>query len=889
MLIENIENKLKKIEQSLDKKNFIYDFLEAYEQPKSTIKRLKDGDYNLSKNSNELIWKKKIYFYTTKDNEDIHDIIDSISKSEVIEKYKIRFVIVTDFEEFLSIDKKNNSTLDIKINELSKNVDFFLPLSGLEKAKDFEESEADIAAAYKMGQLYDKIILDNPHLTKTNKSRHSLNIFFVRLLFCYFAEDSGIFEKAIFTKSLISLSSEDGSDLDIFIDKLFNSLKIEKKDTFSEVYKKFPYVNGDLFKNDYSVPKFTIKSRKILIDCGQLDWNSINPDILGSMMQAVVHQGIRDQIGMHYTSVSNILKVISPLFLDSLYEEFDLAKNDIKKLKSILIKIYNTVIFDPACGSGNFLVIAYKELYKIEIKVLKKLKEIDQQEWLITQSGIKLTNFYGIEQDDFAHEAAKLSLWIAQHQMNIIYNELLDEIRPTLPLSPSGNFISANSVNVDWNDFCKVNKNEKIYLIGNPPYKGSKRQNNDQKKDLIYLFDSVYKDYKNLDYISCWFYKGSQFIADKKAELAFVSTNSISQGEQVFMLWKNILQSNLEIHFAHQSFQWKNNAKHKAGVICVIIGLRNRSQNKKFLIKGGTKTLVSNINPYLVNYKNVYIKKTSKPISNLPIMSFGNMPLDNGNLLLNEDEKNELLKSDKKAEKFIRPFVGAEEFLHGIKRYCIWIREPDKDEAQSIEAINERIKKVKKFREKSVRLSTNKLAKRPYQFANVREAKLNSLIIPESTSETRDYIPMGFIDQKTIVSNAGNVVYDPPIYLLSLLSSKMHMSWVFAVSGALKSDIRYSIGISYNTFPVPSLSVTQVKSLENFSFELIEEREKYSDKTLAEIYDIKKMPISLKSIHNKIDKETDVIFSGKAFQSNNDRLIFLFNMYENYTKVNTLI
>lgn len=889
MLLERIEENLKKIESNIDKDNFIYQFLEAYEQPKSSIKRLKDGDYNLSKKQNEVIWKKKIHYYQVKDDEDVHACIDELSKSESAIKNKIRFIIVTDFKDFLSVDLKNNSTLDIKILELSKNADFFLPLSGIEKSEDFQESAADIKAAYKMGLLYDTLIYDNPDLINNEKSRHSLNIFFVRLLFCYFAEDADIFEKGIFTNTLESITIDNGEDLDIFFSKLFETLNLENRKNISSFLIKFPYVNGGLFKNKYDIPKFSKKSRKIIIDCGQLDWNSINPDILGSMMQAVVNQGIREQIGMHYTSVSNILKVIGPLFLDDLYEEFRVAENDQKKLKKILKKIYNIKIFDPACGSGNFLVISFKELYKLELEILSKLKEIDIQDWLVTQSGINLTNFYGIDQDDFAQETAKLSLWIAQHQMNIIYYDLLGEIRPTLPLSPSGNFICANSVECDWEKFCKIENDEKAYIIGNPPYKGSKKQSKEQKNDLHHLFDGVYKNYKNLDYISCWFYKGSKFMENKNAELAFVSTNSISQGEQVSLLWSNILRYNFEIHFAYQGFKWKNNAKHKAGVTCVIIGLRKIKKGKKILINNGIKTQVDNINPYLSDYKNIFIKKINKSISNLPRMSFGNMPLDGGNLLLNEKEKNQLIKIDSKIKKFIRPFCGAEEFLHGVKRYCIWINNHQKEEATKIVELKNRVLMVERFRLSSTDAGTRKLARRSHQFRDIKEAKLSSIIVPSSTSENREYIPIGYLNKNVIISNLGNVIYDPPSYLLSLLSSKMHMTWVFAVSGGLGSGVRYSIGISYNTFPMPELNKNQISLLEELSFNLIDEREKYSDKTLAELYNVNLMPLSLKNIHNKIDKTVDEIYLSKSFENNNYRLKFLFNLYEKITNREVLI
>ena len=887
MNLEQIEKDIKKLVSNVDQENFIYDFLLAYGLPKSSINRLKKGDYNKSKNDGEIIWAKKVYFKTISENEDVHDVIDDISKSDVIDKQKIRFIIVTDFKTFLSKDIKTSDTLDIETDELHKNSHFFLPLIGQEKAENVEENLADIKAADKMSKLFDLIIKDNPLNFKSGKEKHGLNIFFTRLLFCFFAEDAEVFEKGLFTRSVQSYTNASGEDVDIFFEKLFSILKGDKID-HAEYLKNFPYVNGDLFKNTYFIPKFTEESRKLIIEAGSLDWNSINPDILGSMMQAIVQQGVRHELGMHYTSVKNILKIIKPLFLDELNNELINSKNDIKKLNKLLVKIYNINIFDPACGSGNFLVISYKELYKIEIEILRQLKDLDKNDWLISKSGIELSQFFGIELDDYAHEMAKLSLWIAQHQMNNLYEEILNDKRSFLPLAPSGNIYCKNANLIEWEDICPKKSNKQIFVVGNPPYVGSSMQTKEQKVDMEHVFKGK-SGFKNLDYISSWFLKGSRYIQNSDIELAFISTKSICQGEQVSMLWPIILGLNLEIGFSYDSFRWSNNAKYNAGVTCIIISLRNISKKDKFIFGESSSKKVKNINAYLIASKNIFISKRNNSISDLPKMSYGNKPVDSGNLLLNEDERNKIINEYPKTKRLIRKFYGADEFIKGKSRYCIWIENSDLELANSIPIIKKRIEKIKLFRLNSKKPATKKLAIRPHQFEDLNTSKNNCIIVPSVSSERRKYIPIGFLEKNVVVSNAAHVIYDPPLYLLSILCSYMHMKWVFAVGGYLGSSIRYSSTLCYNSFPLPFLNNQQKKDLEDLTLELVDEREKFSEKTMSELYDVNKMPKSLVNIHEKIDITVDKIYNKQGFNSDEVRLSYLFELYENLNKKNELI
>ena len=881
MSLSKIENNLKKLITNFDKENFIYDFLLAFDQPKSSINRLKKGDYNKSKQEDEIIWSKKIYFKKIRKEDDVHYVIDDLSKNQNAEKFKVRFLIVTDFNTFLAKDLKNHDTLDIDINKIYLNANFFMPLTGLEKAENISENLADVKAAYKMGKLFDILIKDNPKLNDNERSKHHLNLFFSKILFCFFSEDSEIFEERLFTKSIISYTQENGDDLDTFFQNLFEVLNLEKRSDIPVYLTKFPYVNGGLFEEKINIPKFSKESRKLLIEIGDLDWSLINPDILGSMMQAVVSQDKRDEFGIHYTSVENILKIIKPLFLDELYSNLEEAHDNKKKLNLILLKIYNTRIFDPACGSGNFLVISFKELCKIELEIFKKLQTIDSNQWLIMKSGISLNQFYGIEIDDYAHESAKLSLWIAQHQINLYFKDVLGETKATLPLTTSGNIYCENSNEIDWDKICPKDKKKITYLIGNPPYLGSTWQTKKQRFEIEKIFKGK-KNYKNLDYISCWFIKGSKYIKDSNSKLAFVSTNSITQGEQVISLWPNILDLDIEIEFAYKSFHWKNNAKAKAGVTCVIICLSNKADNKKRIFEKSTFRFVKNINPYLIDLdNNTIVNRTHDPLFDKPKMIYGNKPTDNGNFILSYEEKEKILTKFPEAKQYVKKYIGAQEFIKGIERWCLWIEDKDLENIKKFDLINERIKKVKEFRLTSRSKSTNKAAERAHKFIGIQHPPSSALIIPCVSSGERNYIPVGFVDSSYVINNNAHALYNPEIFIFSFVSSKMHMSWVSVVSGRMRSDFNYSSSFCYNPFPIPKIDIQTKKNLEKIAFDIIDIREKFPDLTIAQLYNNKTMPNLLKSAHKNIDNVIDKCYRNDEFKSDDDRVKFLFEMYEN--------
>ena len=879
MLIEKIENNLKELLKNIKKENFIFSFLEAYDLPKATISRLQKGDYNLSKNSNELIWKKKIAFIPIdKDKQDSHVTIDELFKSELPIKYDLRFLIVTNFEEFLAIDLKSKQSLDIRINDLHKHVDFFLPLSGLEKNEMLSESPADIKAAEKIGRLYDVILEDNILLFKSEKSQHDLNIFLTRLLFCFFAEDSEIFLKDQFTNSIASHTLEDGSDLEEYLKKLFLVLNIKDRKSYPKYLSDFPYVNGGLFSEECKLPRFSKKVRKIIIECGSLDWSQINPDIFGSMMQAIVSHNKREDLGMHYTSSVNILKLIKPLFLNDLYEELSIA-NDQKKLKKLLNRLYNIKIFDPACGSGNFLIVAFKELCKLEIKVYQKLNSFTETDFLLWKSGIRLNQFFGIDVDNYACETAKLSLWLSEHQMNMIFKNIFGETKPTLPLSESGNIFNTNSNQIDWNKVCKINKDDEVYVIGNPPYLGARNQSINHKKDLEICFEGNL-NYKDCDYISCWFLNGVKYIFNNNAKLAFVATSSISQGEQVNYLW-SILLKTCEINFAFKPFKWTNNAKGQATIYCVIISLRNFSKNKKILFyKDDYLEEVNNISPYLIKGKNILVKRSLNNISGYSEMVGGSMPRDGGHLILSDLEKTQACEKYVNLNKFIRPLIGADEFLYSKRRWCLWIEDNQLTEAKEVPEIKTRIDKVYEFRKNSVAKTTIQYSSVPHRFAQRVIPKSDFFLIPRTSSERRIYIPIGFFDKNYIVTDSVNIIFDPDICLFGILSSKLHMIWVHLVSGRLGETIRYSKEITYNTFPIPELNSKQKENIKSASLNILDVREKYSDKHLAELYNPESMPFLLLNAHVQLDEIIEKIYFNKILNSEDDRINSLLEMYE---------
>ena len=883
---ENVKQLIHKIAQDeLNKQDFIYELLLAYGHRSQSIGRVRNGERNLAEDKeNNVFWKRQIYFKIAKQH-DLHSLIDQMKGEKRTESNKIRFLIVTDFKTLLAVDTKTQDTLDVHFSDLAKKFDFFLPWAGMEKAVYQGENPADVKAAEKLAKLFDEIKADNFDEDDLNNKEnlHHLNIFLSRLLFCYFAEDTEIFKDKQFT-SAISNSKEDGADLSALISRLFKVLNQSTEDRdcdLPDFLSDFPYVNGGLFKDDIQVPKFTRKSRRILIECGaELDWSDINPDIFGSMFQAVVHTEQRSTMGQHYTSVPNIMKVIEPLFLNDLYEELEKNQDSVNKLLKLQQRLGQLKIFDPACGSGNFLIIAYKELRKFEMEVLKHVQELELEktgQFSKPFSVIQVSQFYGIEIDDFAHEIAILSLWLTEHQMNIAFKEEFGESRVLLPLKNSGNIVHGNSLQTNWKEICD-NTDAEVYVLSNPPYMGFKMQDQNQKQDMEKIFKDV-SNYKFLDYIACWFMLASDYI-NENCKVGFVSTNSICQGVQVELLWTEIYKKNIDIFFAHQSFKWSNNARSNAGVTCVIIGLQRKDLIKsKTLINNLSKSTVKNINAYLIDSSNVIVAKRRTALSKLPKISDGSGALDGGNLILSNEDKNQLILSDERVKPFIRSYTGSNEFIKGIERYCIWIEDSELENALTIPLIKERIEAVEEFRRNAGTRAQTAIS-RPHKFAWINKPKETQIIIPTVSSERREYIPMGFSDVSVIVSNSASIVHDPEPYVFALLQSKMHMVWVKAIAGKLEERIRYTSAICYNTFPVPKLMKAVIFKLTESALKILSVRESYSHLTLAELYDPDEMPSDLKQAHSENDSLVEKLYKSSDFKTDEERLERLFHYYE---------
>ncbi len=872
MNIDTLEQNLRALVVKPNPDSFLYELLLAYEQPRASITRLQKGDYNLAKRGNDVLWKKKVYF-SLEHHQDLHVLIDALKQDVAIARHSPRFLIVTNLRQLVVIDTKTQDTLDIPLSDLPQHFDFFLPWAGMEKTQFQGENPADVKAAERMGRLYDLIHQDNPGF-----DRHALNIFLSRLLFCFFAEDTGIFQGGQFTNAVGSHTADDGSDLRNYLDKLFRVLALQKRDGLPVFLQAFPYVNGGLFEKTLPVPQFGGKSRKLILECGSLNWKAINPDIFGSMIQAVVHDEQRSHLGMHYTSVVNIMKVIEPLFLNDLREELGKAAGSESKLVKLLDRLYHLRIFDPACGSGNFLIIAYKELCKLEIEIFRQLQALNTK-WKTAKSGIRLTQFYGIEIDDFAHETAKLSLWLTEHQMNMAFREVFGDAKPTLPLQSGGNIVCGNATRISWESVCPKTPDHEIYILGNPPYLGSKVQDINHKTDMELVFKSDSRS-KTYDYIFCWFMKATSYIKKSNSKFAFVSTNSICQGEQV-VFWRNIIEMDAEIYFAHDSFKWRNNAKANAGVICVIVGVRNKSEKDKFIFNNEVAKKAKNINSYLLDAPNLIISRRSSSISGLPPVFFGSIPYDGGYLFLTSQEYKTLLKEYPNANKFVRLAIGSAELIKNIERWCLWINNEDLGEALKIPFIQKRIDGVKKFRSSSKTESTNKAMEFSHRFKQYtyKESSGNMILIPRVSSERREYLPIKFYPSETITVDA-QVIYDAPIHVFAILSSGIHLVWVRVTSGRMKNDIRYSSAVSYNNFPFPYIADKQKERLEEHVFAVLDEREKHPEKTMAQLYDPDKMPAGLRQAHHEMDIAIEQCYRAKPFSSDEERLEYLFKLYE---------
>ena len=870
-------------------KEFIFELMAAYGRATSAINQLKSGAIDKSTDPNALLQKGVLYFKVFPQGTPLEEKVEKMGSESLFRRYEPRYIVATDLRHIVAKDTIKHTTLDIEIKDIDNEVAFFYGWTGNEISKgSADESVADRRAADKMKDLYDEIERENIDSFKADPVgfRHDLNVFFSRLLFCFFAEDTGLFRPKQLTNSIKEYTETDGSNLDLFFKELFKSLDSEDKSGMTTPYSEFPYVNGSLFdtkEHNIAIPKFSPTARHILILCADLDWSGVNPDIFGTIFQGIVDETRRDENGMDYTSVPNILKVINPLFMDELHEEFDRAFDDQNRLFKLWGRISKIKVFDPACGSGNFLIISYKKLRELEHDIIRRIAELKHGVMSVKlNSQIKLDHFFGIEIEDFPCELAVLSMYIAAHQMNVEFEKEFGKKISIIPLVDMPTIFRENSARVDWNATCPNNGSDEIYVIGNPPYKGARWQTAEQKNDMEHVLGHL-RGVGNLDYITIWFKKGSDYIRSRNSKLAFVSTNSICQGQSVSLFWPDVLNDDEEIGFAYESFKWSNNAKNQAGVTVTVISIRNKSNDPKIFFTSIDSQKVQNINAYLLPIRDIFVDQSTKPISSLPELNYGSFALDDGVFTISLDERDELIKLDNRCEKFLRPFIGSAELLRGISRYAIWITSNDVEEANSIPVIKEKIDHVRDWRNKSTRTNTKKLASIPWRFAEIRYEEKPCVIIPIVSSERRDYIPMGYLSNSTIVSNAAFAVYDAEPYLFALLNSKMHMAWIRTVCGKLKTDYRYSSTLGYNTFPCPPLTSQQKEKLNQSARNILFARANHPELTLADMYDPNKMPEDLRQAHEENDILVDKLYRSTPFQTDEARLATLFKLYEEMT------
>ena len=861
-------------------REIIFDLLLAYGRAKGNITRLRNGSLNIAADPEREVAQKNVVYFREAEGDLLQELED-LRVSPTAVKFSPRFLIVTDYTEAVVLDTKTMENRTFPLREIDQYFTFFLPWAGMEKAQYTAESHADVRAVEKMGQLFDELASANPGLLEDPSARHGLNVFFTRLLFCYFAEDTGIFTENQFTNAVGSHTLEDGSDTGDFIKDLFAALDEADPAKKPAHLANFPYVNGRLFRADaqLTVPRFSRMARELLIELGRQIWLDINPDIFGSMFQAVITPGQRSNLGQHYTSVPNILKTIEPLFLDELKEEFDAAFDSPRKLERLLDRIARIKVFDPACGSGNFLVIAYKELRRLEHAILQRQQDLGANDVLFNESRINIENFYGIEIDDFAVEVAILSMWIAKHQMNREFHEQFGIAIPLIPLKETGQVRAGNATRVDWNEVCPNNGTDEIYLIGNPPYVGSSMQTAEQKADFLPVFGHR-KFSKNLDYISLWFVKGADYIRDSKAQLAFVTTSSISQGDHAGLLFPTVLDGSIEIGYAYSPFKWENNAKQNAGVTVTVISLRKKIRTSKWIYHDDLRVPADHINGYLVNGSDTYISRRSSPLSTVPQMVRGSQPSDGGSLIFSAQEKEQALREDNQVAPFFRRYMGSAEFINDKERHCIWVEPEQCDSAERLPVLANRIARIREFRLGRNDKATRDYASMPLRFKQPAYKPTDSIIVPRVSSERRDYVPMGYLGPETVISDAAFAVYDAEPWLFGLLTSRMHMVWTRAVGGKMKTDYRYSNTIVYNNFPVRELTDAEKQELTQLALRVLDVREYHCEKTLAELYDPELMPANLREAHEAVDAFVDGLYSKRMYETDEERLSDLFAMYE---------
>jgi hypothetical protein len=896
-------------ERPFDSEEFPFAFLEAFGNKETTLKRLRKGESNksdLPKSLNAVLQTNNIHIATCKAGE-VTRTLEALKASPATARAKARFVLATDGDLFEAEDlTTDDAPVSCTYVDFPNHFGFFLPLAGITTVKQVRESSFDIRATSRLNRLYVELLKDNPDWG-TAQRRHDMNHFMARLIFCFFAEDTEIFESgAGFTSAIETMSAKDSSNTHEVISTLFLAMntKAEAHATadIPRWASRFPYVNGGLFSGSTDVPRFSRIARSYLLHIGSLDWKKINPDIFGSMIQAVADDDERGALGMHYTSVPNILKVLNPLFLDDLRRQLEEADDNARMLLNLRKRMAKIRVFDPACGSGNFLVIAYKEMRAIEAEINRRRNEAD------LRSEIPLTNFRGIELRDFPAEIARLALIIAEYQCDVTYRGQKEALRDFLPLDAQNWITCGNSLRLDWLSICPPtgtgvkhhaddlfhtplnqaqidfeNEGGETYICGNPPYLGSTWQSKEQKSEIKDIVAGRTNSPGFLDYVSGWFLKAAEWLRHSDGAAALVSTNSVCQGQMVPLLWPLIFDLGCEIRFAHRSFRWSNLASHNAGVTVVIVGIGRTSVDQKILfeeIDGSlSQRLGNSISPYLTMGQPIIVSKLRKPISGLTEMEFGNKPSDGGNLLLRREEIASLGMSSEQEERFLRKIYGSEEFINGGEKYCIWIEDEDLMDALLLPSLATRVEAVRQLRLASPDKGANALAKRAHQLKLMRIGRENAIVIPAVSSERRQFLPAGVVPANTTINNRNFGIYDAPLWNLSIIVSRIHWVWIDTVCGKLETRFNYSNTLGWNTFPVPALTKKNKADLTRGAEDILLARETHFPATIADLYDPESMPDNLRAAHERNDEVLERIYIGRRFKNDTERLEKLFELY----------
>lgn len=918
--------------QPFDAAEFPFQFITAFGAKKATVDRLRKGDTNQS-DVGGVLQRNNIHIGIAPAGE-VGETLARLRASPKTASAKAKFLIATDGETVEAEDLIGGDVVACAYADLPRHFAMFLPLAGISTVKEIKNNPIDVKATGRLNKLYVELLKDNPDWA-TEERRHELNQFMARLIFCFFAEDTGIFREHQFTETITQMShaghgsgEEQWGNTHEVLTELFRAMDtpVTHEGNLDPRYRQaanirpyadvFPYVNGGLFTGAVDTPRFSRAARAYLLRAGELDWKEINPDIFGSMIQAVAEDDERGELGMHYTSVPNILKVLNPLFLDDLREQLEAAGASKQKLRNLRKRLGNIRVFDPACGSGNFLVIAYKEMRAIEAQVVERLGGEANLKLAERRSVILLSNFYGIEIKGFAAEIARLALLIAEFQADCLYLSQREARAMVLPLHETGQITVGNALREDWLKVCPPVNTTKVeeedlagptgrlaleenafeavglpetYICGNPPYKGFTYQNPDQKADLASLLSARLKSYKSLDYVAGWFVKGHDYLRVQSGKLAFVTTNSVCQGEAVPNLWPLLLTQGFRISFAHTSFKWRNLASHNAGVTVAIVGLTQESHNTAWLYveddSGQVQArLVGAISPYLVPGDATIVQGATEPYPGRSRMVWGNKPTDGGHLLLSDEERRMLLSRNPDAVRFVRPFLGSAEFIRGTLRYCLWISDEEAEEAGAIPPIGERLEAVRRFRSASIAKETRPAAAFPHRFRQIQGVATNhAFLVAKVSSESREFLPVDIVSASTIVSDNAFALYDAPLWNMALIASRLHLVWIATVCGKLETRYRYSNTLGWNTFPVHKLTEQDKADLTRTAENILLAREAHFPATIADLYDPEKMPDGLRRAHEENDEVLERIYIGRRFRNDTERLEKLFDLYTKMT------